>query len=151
MIRLPEGFSNILVVKLAVLYMEQYLVSTRKSAPHRGRWKVEDDIATYIYLAELFSFVGMEKASRDLEGSILRRLRNSPLQIEDIRAIWNRDNYTHPSRYIKAMADNIVTFMYVPRLHLFAIQHDIEPEETYEEVVQNKMKRMKDAYPKKEG
>jgi hypothetical protein len=147
-IRLPEGFSNALAVKLAVLYMEQYLLSPKvRSAP----WKVKDDVATYIYLAELFAFIGMSKISQDLEGSILSRFRESPLQIEGIRAIWGRDNHDHPSRYIEAMADNIVTFMCVPKLHLFAIEHDIEPEETYEEVIKKKMKRMKDAHPDKEG
>ncbi|KAJ4378976.1 hypothetical protein N0V86_005853 [Didymella sp. IMI 355093] len=55
-IRLPEGFSNVLAVKLAVLYMEQYLPSPEvRSAP----WKVEEDLATYIHLAELFAFMGM--------------------------------------------------------------------------------------------
>lgn len=147
-IRLPEGFSNVLAVKLAVLYMKQYLLSPKvRTAP----WKVEDDIATYIYLAELFAFIGMSDVSRDIEKSILRRFRESPLQVDEIRAIWGRDNHVHPSRYIEAMADNIVTFMCVPKLHLFAIEHDVEPEETYEEVVKKKMKRMKDAYPEKEG
>ena len=147
-IRLLDGFSNALAVKLAVLYMEQYLLSPKlRSAP----WKVEDDIPTHIYLAELFAYIGMSKVSQNLEDSILRRFRESPLQVEDIRAIWNRDNHTHPSRYIEAMADNIVTFMCIPKLHLFAIEHDFEPEETYEEVVRKKMKRMKDAYPEKEG
>lgn len=47
-IRLPGGFSNALAVKLAVLYMEQYLLSPQvRTAP----WKVEDDIPTLIYLA----------------------------------------------------------------------------------------------------
>lgn len=147
-VRLPEGFSTVLAVKLAVLYMEQYLLSSKiRTAP----WKVEDDIATYIYLAELFAFIGMPGASQDLEGAIFRRFREAPLQVEQIRAIWGRDNHVHPSKYIEAMADNIVTFMCVPKLHLFAIEHDVEPDGTYEEVVKQKMNRMKDAYPEKEG
>ncbi|KAF3053678.1 hypothetical protein E8E11_010997 [Didymella keratinophila] len=143
-VRLPDGFSKALAVKLAVLYMEQYLLSPKlRTAPS----KVEDDIPTHIYLAELFAYIGMSKVSRDLEDSILRRFREAPLPVEEIRAIWSRDNHTHPSRYIEAMADNIVTFMCVPKLHLFAIEHEIEPEETYKEVVKKKM----DAYLEKEG
>ncbi|KAL1655089.1 hypothetical protein SLS61_002399 [Didymella pomorum] len=147
-IRLPGGFSNALAVKLAVLYMEQYLLSPQVcTAP----WKVEDDIPTLIYLAELFAYICMSKLSRDLEDSILRRFRESPLHVEDIRAIWNRDSHTCPSRYIEAMADNIVTFVCIQKLPLFAQEHDIEPKNTYEGVVKKKMKRMKDAYPEKEG
>jgi hypothetical protein len=146
-IRLPDGFSNALAVKLAVLYMEQYLLNPKvRTAP----WKVEGDITTYIYLAELLARISMSKVSQDLVGSILRRFRESSLQVEDIRAIWNRDNHTQPSRYIEAMADNIVTFMCIPKLHLFAIEHDIEPKETYEEVVKKRLKSMEDAYAEKE-
>ncbi|UPX18194.1 uncharacterized protein EKO05_0008500 [Ascochyta rabiei] len=147
-IRLPQGFSNVLAVKLAVLYMEQYLLSSRiRNAP----WKVEGDIATYIYLAELFAFIGMPDVSRELEKSIFSRFQEVPLQVEQIRAVWNRDNHVQPSRYVEAMADNIVTFMCVPKLHLFAIEHDIEPEQSYELVVRKTLKRMKDAYPEKKG
>ena len=49
------------------------------------------------------------------------------------------------------MADNIITFMCVPKLHLFVIEYDIEPEETFEEVVKKTMRRMKDTYSEKEG
>ncbi|KAF3034904.1 hypothetical protein E8E12_005252 [Didymella heteroderae] len=147
-VRLPEGFSNVLTVKLAVLYMEQYLLNPKvRTAP----WKVGEEVAMYIYLAELFALIGMPRVSRDVEGSILHRLRESPLQIEDICAIWSRDNHNHPSRYIEAMADNIATFMCVPTLDLFGMEHDMEPEEIYEEVIKKKMKRMRNAYPVKEG
>lgn len=147
-IKLPHRFSNVLAVKLAVLYMEQYLLSPRiRTAP----WRVEDDIATYIYLAELFAFIGLLDASRGVEEALFRRFQESPLQVEQIRAIWGRDNHVQPSKYVEAMADNIVTFSCIPKMHLFALDHDIEPEETYEEVVKKTMKRMKDAYPDKEG
>lgn len=73
-IQLPQGFSNVLAVKLAVLYMEQYLLNSRvRSAP----WKAEDDLVTYVYLAELFAFIGMLGASRDVEEAIFRRFRES--------------------------------------------------------------------------
>ncbi|KAJ4340600.1 hypothetical protein N0V95_007448 [Ascochyta clinopodiicola] len=147
-IRLLQGFSNVLAVKLAVLYMEQYLLSSRiRNAP----WKVDGEIVTYIYLAELFAFIGMPDTSRELETAIFCRFQEVPLQVEQIRAIWNRDNHVQPSKYVEAMANNIVTFMCVPKLHLFAIEHDIEPEETYELVVRKTLKRMKDAYPEKKG
>lgn len=101
-------------------------------------------------MAELFAYIGVSKVSRGLQESILRRFRESPLQFEDIRTIWNRDNRTHPSRYTEAMADNIVNFMCIPKLQVFAINHDIDPNETYKEVVMKKMKRMNEAFPGKE-
>lgn len=116
-IQLPQGFSNVLAVKLSVVYMELYILDEKiRSAP----WKVGNDVSTYIYLADLFAHIGMSGASRDLEGAILRRFRESPLRIEDMRAIWNRDSHNGPSKYAGAMADNIVTFMCVPKMHLFA-------------------------------
>lgn len=143
-IRLPQGFSNMLAVKLGVLYMEQYLFNPKfREAP----WKVDDDIATYIYLAELFAWIGMPKPSQELQAAIFRRLRESQLQVEQIRAIWGRDNHAWPSRYVEAMADNIITFMCIPKLTLFAMEHDIEPKERYERTVKKTLRRMKDAYP----
>ncbi|KAH6642597.1 hypothetical protein C7974DRAFT_385748 [Boeremia exigua] len=147
-IRLPQGFSNVLAVKLAVLYMEQHLLNPRiGSAP----WKVGDDVATYIYLAELFAFIGMPDTSQKIERAVLRRFRGPSLQIEQIRAIWGRDNHTTPSRYAEAMADNIITFMCVPKMHLFAIEYDIDPDQTYEQVVKKAIRRMKDNHPEIEG
>jgi hypothetical protein len=146
-IRLPQGFSNVLAVKLAVLYMEQYMLNPKiRTAP----WKVEGDIVTYIYVAELFAFIGMSDASKELKDAIFRRFRESSLQVEQIHAIWGRDNHVQPSRYVEAMADNIATFMCVPKMQLFVLEHDVEPETTYEELVKRKMKSMMDAYPDNE-
>ncbi|KAF2633197.1 hypothetical protein BU25DRAFT_464110 [Macroventuria anomochaeta] len=128
--------------------MEPYVLSPRvRTAP----WKVKADVATYIYLAELFAFIGMPDASRHLEEAIFRRFQESPLQVEQIRAIRGRDNHVQPSRYAEAMTDKIVTLMCVPKLHLFATKHHIEPKETYEEVVKKTTKRMKATFPEKEG
>lgn len=113
---LPEGFSNVLAVKLAVLYMEQYLLNPRvRDAP----WKISDDFASYIYLAELFSFIGMLHAARELDVAILRTMRERLLGVDQIRGIWAREHAQNPSRYAEAMADNIFTFTYVAEIEHF--------------------------------
>ncbi|KAH7073481.1 hypothetical protein BKA63DRAFT_444578 [Paraphoma chrysanthemicola] len=125
---LPQGFCNVLAVKLAVLYMEQFLSDERvREAP----WKVCDDFQSYIALAGLFAFIGMQEAACRLEGAVLRVMRERPLRVEHIRAIWDRENALHPSRYAKMMADNILTFACVARIELFLVEHDIEPGKTY--------------------
>lgn len=146
-VRLPQGFSNVLTVKLAVLYMEECMLSPNIQ---NVSWKVEDDIATYIYLAELFAVIGRPDIGRDVEGAILRRFHQAPLPVEQVRAIWGRDNRIHPSKYVEAMADNIMTFLCVPKLHLFALEHEIDPDQSYEDVVKKRMKGMKVVYPEHE-
>ncbi|KAF2128956.1 hypothetical protein P153DRAFT_376285 [Dothidotthia symphoricarpi CBS 119687] len=143
-VRLPHGLSNSLTVKLAVLYMEQYLLNHKvRSAP----WKIRRDIAPYVCLAELFAFIGMAEASRKLETAILRRFREVPLRIEQIRAIWGREDGLHPSRYAKIMADNVFTFLCVPKMEFFAKEHDIEPAESYEKEVKRKLECLAKTYP----
>jgi hypothetical protein len=76
-VRLPHGFSISLSFKLAVLYMEQYLL---RPDVHDTPWRVRGDIAAYIHLADLFEFVGMSEAALDLENGILCRLQEYPLR-----------------------------------------------------------------------
>jgi hypothetical protein len=83
-VRLPHGLSNALAVKLAVLYMERYLLHSEvRDAPCR----VRGDIASYIYVAELFAFVGMPDAALNLETAILCHLQEHPVRFDQILAI----------------------------------------------------------------
>jgi hypothetical protein len=143
-IRLPHGHSNALAVKLAVLYMERYLIDTGvRNAP----WRVRGPIASYIYLAELFAFIGMSQAALDLEKAILCRLQEHPLRIDQILAIWGRENKLNPSKWVYAMADNIMTFLCVPKIEHFRVEYDIELEETYEERLEKRLQHTTDCYP----
>jgi hypothetical protein len=143
-VRLPHGHSNALAVKLAVLYMERYLLDPGvRDAP----WRVRGDIASYIYLAELFAFVGMSEVALKLETAILRRLQEYPLRIDQVLAIWGRENKLHPSRWVYVMADNIMTFLCVPRIERFRINCDIEQEETYKERLEKRLQHTTDCYP----
>jgi hypothetical protein len=131
---LPEGHTNALAVKLAVLYMEQYLLNPRvRDVP----WKVVDDFPSYIYLAELFAFVGMPHVASKVEAAIVRRMRERPLQFDHICGIWAREDVQHPSRYAEAMADNIFTFTCVAEIEHFLLTYDIEPMKTYKECIED--------------
>ncbi|KAH7089960.1 hypothetical protein FB567DRAFT_438781 [Paraphoma chrysanthemicola] len=144
---LPQGFCNVLAVKLAVLYMEQFLLDDRvREAP----WKVVRDFQSYIALAELFAFIGMQEAAHRLEGAILRAMRERPLRVEHIRAIWDRENALHPSRYAKVMADNILTFACVAKIELFLVEYDIKPGKTYKGRVEDGIRRMADSWQEAE-
>jgi len=135
---LSEGFTNTLTVKLAVLYMEQYLLSPRvREAP----WKVRDDFAMYIYLAELFAYIGMSQAASGLEIAIIRGMREKALDVEQIRGILAREQAHRPSRYAETLADNIFTFAYVGTIELFTLQYDIEPDQLYGERVNGEIQR----------
>ena len=94
-VRLPQGFSNSLTVKLAVLYMEQCLLTP---AVRDASWRVHGDIASHINLAEFFAFVEMPEAAFDLETGILCRLQEHPLRFDQICAVWARDSKLHPSK-----------------------------------------------------
>jgi hypothetical protein len=86
-IRLPQGFSNALSVKLAVLYMEQYLLNPLvRGAP----WIVRDNFVTYIYLSELFEFIGMSVTARQLEIAITTGMRRHPLEAEQVVNLGSR-------------------------------------------------------------
>jgi hypothetical protein len=76
-VRLSNGISNSLSVKLAVLYMEQYLLTPEV---HDAPWRVRGNIASYIYLAELFTFIGMPETCLNLENTILCRRQEYPLR-----------------------------------------------------------------------
>jgi hypothetical protein len=90
---LSEGFTNALTVKLAVLYMEQYLLSPRvRDMP----WKVSDDFASYICLAELFAYIGMSQATSKLKIAIIQGMRERPLDVEQIRGILAREQAHRP-------------------------------------------------------
>ena len=145
---LPDGFSNVLAVKLAVLYMEQCLLNPRvREAP----WKVSGDFVSYIHLAELFAVIGMPQTARELETAIMKSLRERPLEAEYIRSIWARENARYPSKYAEAMADNIFTFICVAKIELFLVEFDIEPAHTYEERVKGGIQRLADTYTEPAG
>jgi hypothetical protein len=139
---LPEGFSNALAVKLAVLYTEQYLLDPKvRDAP----WHVRDDFALYIDLAELFKFIGMSHAARKLETAIIGRVRETSLNISQICQIWSREYTQQPSRYAEAMADNIFTFICMAEIEHFRIEYDTEPTKRCEERIKAAMKREAEA------
>jgi hypothetical protein len=145
---LPEGLSNVLAAKLAVLCMEQYLLSPIvRHAP----WKVSDDFASYIYFAKLFAFVGMLQAARELEAAIFRGLRERPLNIEKIRGIRGRENAQHPSLYAEVMADNIFTFTCVAKIELLLVEYDVEPARTYKERIKEDLQKRGDTSSKPAG
>jgi hypothetical protein len=129
-IRLPQGFSNALSVKLAVLYMEQYLLNPQvRVAP----WIVRNDFVTYICLSELFEFIGMSVTARQLEIAIITGMRGHPLEAEQVGKIWAREKKQYPSRYAETMADNIFTFSCPAKVEDFLTEYDMEPTETYEQ------------------
>lgn len=143
-VRLPHGFSNVLAVKFAVLYMEEYTLHPRFRT---AEWKVRGDVATYICLVDLFEYMGMGEAAEKLEVAILRRLREFPLRLEQIRAIWGRENYAYPSRWAEAMADSIVTFLCVPKLEAFVAKlYGGAEENKYEDVIATKLNAMAKTY-----
>jgi hypothetical protein len=90
-VQLQNAFSNALVVKLAVSYMEQFLLDVRVRIRYAG-WRVRVDVTGYIYLTKLFAFIGMPSVARELEIAILRRFQERPLSIEQIRFLWGREN-----------------------------------------------------------
>jgi hypothetical protein len=135
----PQGSSNALSVKLAILYMEQYLVNPQvRAAP----WVVSDDFVSYIHLAELFAFIGMSDTARQLEMAIRRGMRERPLEAEEVCKIWARENVRFPSRYANAMADNIFTFTCVAKVELFLTEYDIEPTKTYKQGIEQRIQQM---------
>jgi hypothetical protein len=129
-IHLPQSSSNALSVKLVILFMEQYLINPGvRIAP----WIINDDFISYIDLAQLFEFIGMSEAAGQLEIAIIRSMRERPLDAEEVSKIWARENAHIPSRYAKAMAENIFTFTCVAEVEMFLTQYDIEPAKTYEQ------------------
>lgn len=143
-IQLPEGFSNALSVKLAVLYMEEYV---QHPEFRQADWRVGDDIFSYICLAELFERIGMPKDTGKLEDAIFRRFREKPLRIEQIRAIWAREKQNGMLKYAEALADNIFTFMCVPKIERLLAEHDIGAKENYEQRVSRKLRYLARRYP----
>jgi hypothetical protein len=145
-VRLPHDFVNVLAVKLAVLYMEQCLLSPRVlDLP----WQVRGDAVDYILLSQFFAFMGMSQTARKLEVAILIRLREQPLRTEQIRAIWGREKTAQPFKYSTAMADNIFSFHCVPEIELFDLQFDdirtkgdIKQPKTKQERIQCKLFKM---------
>jgi hypothetical protein len=110
--------------------MEQYLINPGvRIAP----WIINDDFISYIDLAQLFEFIGMSEAAGQLEIAIIRSMRERPLDAEEVSKIWARENAHIPSRYAKAMAENIFTFTCVAEVEMFLTQYDIEPAKTYEQ------------------
>jgi hypothetical protein len=134
-VQLPHGFSNVLSVKLAVGYMEESVLHPRfRSSP----WKIPaySSLCDYISLAELFTYIGCGDEANNLERAFVRRLREAPLSMEQVRNIWGRENLVHLSKYAEGMARNIVTWFCVPRLEVWMAQWDIfwdvkEGESTY--------------------
>jgi hypothetical protein len=123
-VQLPHGFSNVLSVKLAVGYMEECVLQPRfRSSP----WQIPaySSLCDYISLAELFAYIGCAKEAKTLEQALVRRLKEAPLRMEQIRSIWGRENPLHPSKYAEAMARNIVTWFCVPRLEAWMAQWDL--------------------------
>jgi hypothetical protein len=124
LVQLPHGFSNVLSVKLAVGYMEECVLHPHfRSAP----WKIPaySSLCDYISLAELFSYIGCEDEAKKLERAFVRRLKEAPLSMEQVRNIWGRENLAHPSKYAEAMARNIATWLCVPRLEVWMAQWDL--------------------------
>ncbi|KAH5514229.1 hypothetical protein HBI52_113250 [Parastagonospora nodorum] len=135
---LPDGFTNALTVKLAVLYMEQYLLSPRvRDVP----WKVSDDFASYICLAELFAYSGMSQATYKLEIAIIQGIRERPLDVEQIRGTLAREQARRPSRYAETLANNIFTFTCVAKIELFMLEYEVEPAKSYEDRVKGGIQR----------
>lgn len=122
-VRLPQRLTNALTIKLAILYMEQFLLDSRtRSAP----WKVNDDFATYISLAELFAYIGMPQAAHGVETAVMRRIQEAPLEVQHMRQIWMRENTLAPSRYAESLADNILTFACPPKIKRFMAAFGVE-------------------------
>lgn len=135
---LPDGSGNVLAVKLAVMYMEQYIIEIKfRQAP----WKVEDGFVDYIYLAELFGLIGMSNAALKLQAAILQGIQRKPLKIYHIRAIWERENPEQPSRYAKAIAANIFTFAWVSKIENFLTEYDTNTIKTYRQPTANGTQR----------
>jgi hypothetical protein len=144
---LPQGFCNALAVKLAILYMEQFLLDPRV---RKALWKVCDDFQSYIALAELLAIIGMPETAKKLEGAILRAMRERPLRVEHIRAVWNRENALYPSHYAEAMADNILTFACVAKIEHFLAEHDVNPVKSYGERIKEGIRRLTDRWQEAE-
>jgi hypothetical protein len=105
---------------------------------------INDDFTSYIDLAQLFEFIGVSGATGQLEIAIIRGMRERPLDAEEVSKIWARENAHFPSRYAKAMADNISTFTCVAEVEMFLTQYDVEPTETYEQRIKEGIQRRAD-------
>lgn len=135
---LPEGFNNALAVKLAVLYMELYLLSPEvRDAP----WKVSNDFALYIYPSEMFAYIGMPQAASRLDIAIIQSMWERPLDVEQIRRILARECVQHQSGYAETLADNMFTFTCAAKIELFMREYDIKPTKAYEDRVNGGIKK----------
>ncbi|KAF1952059.1 hypothetical protein CC80DRAFT_423379 [Byssothecium circinans] len=136
-IKFPEGFSNVLSVKLAIQYMENYVIHSR----FRGLpWKVRGDISTYIFIAEVFGRIDeFGFAHQALKTAIMRRLYEMPLSKEQVSLIWMRETPNMPSRYARALATNIATYSCVTGLERLKLEWDVEPGEGLEERVEKRI------------
>ncbi|KAF2118771.1 hypothetical protein BDV96DRAFT_487978 [Lophiotrema nucula] len=145
-IKIPNGVSNVLSVKLAVIYMEEFVMDPRFRL---AKWKVRGDVTTYIHLTELFVFIGMKKEARGLKGAIARRMASLPLRLEQVRGIWGRENKEKPSAYSTLMARNLFTFSGILQIERYMkIFDQVEDEPiSFAEKLENKWRESTKGYP----
>ncbi|KAF2711084.1 hypothetical protein K504DRAFT_375470 [Pleomassaria siparia CBS 279.74] len=146
LVRLSYAFNHMLSVKLAVQYMESYALHTRFRT---AEWKVRGEaIADYIAVAEVFWYMGANEAAEKLEQAIIRRLKEHPLNIDQVRNIWAQENTEWPSRWAHRMADNIVTWSSVPKMEAWMASCNTEAEAAFQSVISKRMQDMAETYDK---
>jgi hypothetical protein len=144
-LRLPHGLVPVVAVKLAVLYMEQCLVTPQMLGIP---WEVRGEVVDYICLSQLLAFIGMSTAAQKMHAAIQTRLRERSLRFEQIQSIWNWEKVAQPSKYSKALAENILNHRCVPLIELFDPRSDIGLTVTYQKHVQRRMYEIAHTIPR---